>query len=278
MNAPSHDTVENLLIVTDLDGTLLDDTYPVVEAARALRQVLSIPGNRIVLASSKTLPEMLVLADLVDDPLILIFENGAGIAWPNGTLRTPADHTINHLQVLSNALPYENVLQKLEVLRHEGFRFRGFNDMSTEDVSAETKLGPLFAALARQRLYSEPLQWLDTEASLAAFTARLQDLGLTIQLGGRFHHVNSGATKGQALERLLGILDLQGPCPRVLACGDAPNDLDMMAHADEVLLFPKRGGGYLKPACDQVHHAPTAGPEAWLAGVQRQLRTQGVSA
>ena len=71
-----------LLVVTDLDGTLLDhETYSYAEAAPALAE-LRRRGIPLVLASSKTRAEMELLhAELgLSDPFIC--ENGAAICTP----------------------------------------------------------------------------------------------------------------------------------------------------------------------------------------------------
>ena len=48
-----------------------------------------------------------------------------------------------------------------------------------------------------------------------------------------------------------------------LACGDAPNDVDMMRAADRALVFPGSNGSYVLPQGPTVTHAPGAGPDVW---------------
>ena len=82
------------LIATDLDGTLLDDGYPLAEAARAvdavhqrIAQLDPQSAVRVVLASSKTCAELIPLADRCASAPLILFENGAG--WAQRTSAFP---------------------------------------------------------------------------------------------------------------------------------------------------------------------------------------------
>ena len=59
-----------------------------------------------------------------------------------------------------------------------------------------------------------------------------------------------------------------------LACGDAPNDTEMLRAADLALVFPGPDGGYVLPEGASVRHAPMAGPETWLTGVANIIESK----
>jgi mannosyl-3-phosphoglycerate phosphatase len=266
------------LIVTDLDGTLLDDRYPVREASLAVDIVAdSYPGARIALASSKTLTEMIELAGhCVCDPF-LVFENGAGIAWRESVLARPGSTRVQGYEVECAGEGYEELrvtLQKLQ--RSRRYKFRGFGDMSAAEVAHRTGLDERAAADARLRMASEPIVWNGDEQSLECFRSDLDELGLHLESGGRFYHVLSSMNKARALGRIKRLIRYQtGIQLTTLACGDAPNDLEMLQRADHALVFPMRSGGYLLPERDGVAHAPRAGPGAWLAGVTEVIAGVG---
>lgn len=259
------------LIVTDLDGTLLDDGYPYLEAERALDAVAAdFEQIRVALASSKTLAEMRRLVTRTRRKPILIFENGAGVACPPDPAAAADDEDLMLL-----GTPYAEICGALHELRQEpDFDFRGFHEMSRYEVAELTGLGMDEAALARRRLASEPLLWLGKPVALERFRGALADRGLDLLRGGRFHHVTGPGGKRAALDRLLErVARADGTSPRVIACGDAPNDLELIDVADRALVFPQRDGTYLRREDERIAHAPAAGPAEWLAGVRRLLRT-----
>lgn len=264
------------LIVTDLDGTLLDDDYPVTSAGVAIDTIAAAyPQARIALASSKTPVEMIDLVQRCQSDPILIFENGSGMAWREPVLCRPGSQRIGDFEMDCFGKPYAEVLEALQRLRRRHrYPFRGFADMTTGEIASRTGLDPAAAEKARQRVASEPIVWEGSDADLAAFQNDLADHHLNLVLGGRFHHVGSNMNKGRAVARLWRVLRFQfGIHAQTIACGDAPNDLEMMEWADHAIVFPRRDGGYLTPDNPNVCRAPVAGPPAWLTAVTGLLKS-----
>jgi mannosyl-3-phosphoglycerate phosphatase len=259
------------LIATDLDGTLLDDSYPYQDAGRAVDALQARYPLRVTLASSKTLAEMLEIAKHCATPPFLIFENGGGVAWPTGALRQAGERRISGYEVTVLGSDIGDIYQALRQLRRTSrFAFRSFAELSDDEISTITQLPPAAVGLARQRLTSEPVLWQDSDAQLPAFTAALKELGFSVVQGGRFLHIAAGTSKARAVKYLRRKICYEhGLRPRLLACGDAPNDRDMINSADLALLFPGRDGDYLYDDDDKHSHALKAGPRHWLQGVQQ---------
>jgi len=256
----------NWLIVTDLDGTLLDDRYPSGKAGAAIDAVSTAhPDARVALASSKTPAEMIDLAEHCRSDPILIFENGTGMLWREHVLCRPGSEKIGDWELERFGKPYAEVLSALTRLRsNAGYAFRGFSDMTPCEVASRTGLSHSAAEKARRRVGTEPIVWEGDAESFAEFTAALADLDLKVVSGGRFHHVGSHLSKGQALGRLWRLLRFQfGIHARTIACGDAPNDLDMLERADHAIVFPTSDGEYLRVENPRTTHAESTGPRAW---------------
>ena len=258
------------LLVSDLDGTLLDDAYD-LEAAAAAVDAQAAQGRHVALASSKTCDEMLNLARLCRTRPVLIFENGAGIAWPQ--TRAGAGEVPYSMEIAGEGYPA--LRRRLRQLRRRrGYRFVGFGDLSAREVADATGLSPDAARLARHRQASEPLLWQDTEERLHAFRAALEAVGYRLVRGGRFLHAMPATDKAHGLarvaERLGGV--------RVVACGDADNDLGMLRAAELAVVFPRRGGGYLTvpdaDGGDVAVRAESAGAECWNRTLNRLLDTE----
>ena len=271
------------LVATDLDGTLLDDGYPIEAAAEAIDALFALPaisdcalGLHVVLATSKTLAEGIELATRCTGNPILAFENGAGLAWRTGTCPRRGTGHLKGYEFESAGMEYAELRRRLLSLRaNPAYEFRGFGDMTAAEVARRTGLDAESAAAARERMASEPLIWQGTAAALPAFKADLDDLGLNLNLGGRFHHVTGRRKKAGAVAAIRQAL---APGPKggvtTLACGDAPNDTEMLRAADLALVFPGPDGGYVLPEDASVSHAPMAGPDTWLTGVANIIESR----
>jgi len=270
----------NWLIVTDLDGTLLDDDYPVVDAGAAIDNLAASHRDAIIaLASSKTPAEMIELVSHCHSDPVLIFENGTGLAWRESVLCRPGSQRHGDYELECFGLPYAELVTYLRAIRFDhGYPFRGFSDMTPDEVASLTGLSYGAAERARQRMGSEPLLWQGSEAELGMFRSELAEEKLDLVSGGRFLHVGTHINKGRALARLWRLLRFQfGIHAVTVACGDAPNDLPMMERADHAIVFPARDGGYLTPDNPNTYRAPVAGPAAWLEAVSGVLSRQGAA-
>ncbi len=271
------------LIATDLDGTLLDDGYPLEAAAAAidaLFELAPVADGRAtlqaVLATSKTLAECMRLVDRCASHPIIAFENGAGLAWPTAACTRRGKSRRNGYEIESAAMDYGRIRAHLLELRAKpAYRFRGFGDMPAAEIAARTGLDEDSAAAARQRMASEPLVWQGAPAVLPSFARDLNELGLKLAPGGRFHHATGSRDKAGAVAAIRKHY-VRGRHDSVvtLACGDAPNDAEMMLAADYALVFPGRNGGYALSANAAVFHAPNAGPAAWLERVSHIVESK----
>ena len=119
-----------------------------------------------------------------------------------------------------------------------GAPFRGFGDMTVQEVAEVTGLGPEAAALARKRAYSEPGIWRGTDAALERFLSALSARGISARRGGRFLTLSWGGSKAGRMAELVARLR-----PEVtVALGDAPNDAEMLAAADWAVVVRNEHG------------------------------------
>jgi mannosyl-3-phosphoglycerate phosphatase len=228
------------LVVTDLDGTLLDhhtyDWRPAEPAIRALQK----RGDTIALCSSKTRAELEVLARDTGIAGPLIAENGA---------------TGQGIEFLREGLRKAASASEAEV--------RGFGDMSLDEVIEHTGLPRADAALARQREFDEPFLFLSGDEE--RFAGAVAREGLRLTRGGRFWHVLERGSKGEALQALKPGHSL------AIALGDSENDRSMLEAADVAIVIP---GGNLQPeAAWRV--APAPGPPGWNAAMMALIAELG---
>ncbi len=260
-----------ILVFSDLDGTLLDEQYRHEAAADALAR-LRAEAVPVVLATSKTLAELRAVRTAIGlgDPVI--FENGAGIAVPEGYFqgRRGGPLVVEHFG--PGYAELRRILGELRA-RHR-FPFRGFGDMSTKEVARRTGLDELAARRARERTGSEPGVWEGSEAIRQDFVHALADEGLRAVRGGRFLHVMPAVDKAVAMRTLVERWRATDPEAEflVVAAGDSPNDRDMLEAADVAVVIRRPDGSWMPlKRRSGVLRAPEAGPAGWQACLLRIL-------
>ncbi len=254
-----------LLVFTDLDGTLLDhDTYA-WEAARPALQRLAALRIPVILNSSKTLAEQARIRAELALPYPLAAENGQVLAVPADYFAgAGGDGPLLH-EILG--LPYAEITATAAALRaRHGFRFRGFSELGDAQVAELCGFPVADAQRARQRLGTEPLHWQDDEDALMRFRALAAERGLQVVRGGRFVHLSGPADKGGVLRSLVSRFRAAWPDARhqTVALGDSDNDLPMLQCADHPIVIPRRRGPLLTvPDRPDARVAPAPGPAGW---------------
>ncbi|MBI4470647.1 MAG: HAD-IIB family hydrolase [Acidobacteria bacterium] len=267
-----------LIILTDLDGTLLDhETYTWEPAREALRRV-RLRRWPVVFCSSKTRRELLALQSEtgIRDPFIV--ENGAALFFPlqyRGRLPASAVRKWGY-RVMEIGWSHASILRRLKRGREkEALPIRGFSDMRVEEIAELCGLGLPEARLAARREYDEPFQMLTTDASRVRRTIRhLEEAGLTVTKGGRFYHLTGPVDKGVAVFTMLRILKRRYRHVHSLALGDGPNDLPMLQSADLAAVICRREGMIdrsLRNALPGAFRPASPGPAGWAEAVTQLL-------
>jgi mannosyl-3-phosphoglycerate phosphatase len=264
------------MVVTDLDGTLLDrETYDFAPARPAL-DALRVAGIPLVLCSSKTRSEMEPLADALGVEGPLVVENGGAVVVPAGPAPVwpPWERGPGGRAVLVLGARRDRLLSELPgVAREAGVRVRSFVEMTPEEVAGLTGLALGQAALALQREYDEPFVVLDPSGRDAAVDARLdaaaRGRGLRVTHGGRLHHLTGPSDKGQAIRAILHGAP-GGVEGQVVGLGDAANDLPLLAAVTRPIVMPLPDGSVdpaLAARLAGAERAPSPGPAGWAAAV-----------
>ena len=269
----------DILIYTDLDGTLLDHHDYGFDAAIPLLRALESAGVPVIPATSKTRSEMLAWRGLAGNRHPLIVENGAAVLIPE-----------SHFSVSDDALELEDGFYVMsfvssrahwqELLAKAAPRFpdcwRSFAELGEEGVASLTGLDREATALAVDREYGEPLAWHGSEKSLSRFREWMQAHGANVLLGGRFVHVSGQCDKGRALRWLTGLYRRQPGAGTIntIALGDSDNDLAMLHAADHAVVVrspvhppPLRGESEREEKSPQIHITTNTAPAGWVEGV-----------
>ena len=230
------------LLFTDLDGTLLNHYDYNYSAALPAIQSLRAQDVPWILTTSKTAAEVIELRAELDNHYPFIVENGAGIFWKAGSLLhryLPKHDFVQHWgegfeYVSLNKVLMPEMLQRAESYKKQfKLNFIGFSDMSVQQVAECTGLSLIKAAKAKQRHFSEPLLWRDTEDNLLKFQKALEPYGLQLIKGGRFVHLMGLSNKGLALKWLAHYYHQAWSQPiQTMALGDGNNDIPLLEASD----------------------------------------------
>jgi mannosyl-3-phosphoglycerate phosphatase len=261
-----------IVIFTDLDGTLLDhNSYGWEKAEPALRlcRESRIP---LILVSSKTRAEIRALQQELGLSSPFVSENGGGVFFPKeGKHPHPSDAVLSRgVWKWSIGPAYDFLVRALAEIRDEqGWKIRGFSEMTPEEISSMTGLDLASARLASQREYDEPFIWMEEGIhNMDTLRHAASQKGLRITRGGRFYHLHGKGDKGEAMGRLVAWYRTYHPSLLTIALGDSPVDFSMLKRADyPVLIRSSNQYPELKKAIPRLRVTQEPGPKGWNAAV-----------
>ena len=282
MEESPHRSSPRLLVFTDLDATLLDDSYSWAPATSAIER-LKGGQHCLVLSSSKTLAEMRALALELELDAPLVAENGAAIAIPeHSSLLEPSDEgpVDDGFVISTQGASRPDILRLAHDLREvEGFAFSGFADWDAQAVADRTGLSLESAVLALDRHGTEPIIWEDSPERWKTFAAILSSKGLKAVRGGRFIHLMGETDKARGLQEVVRRVQLQSTWQntKVVALGDSPNDLGMLSAADFAVVIPNtHHDETLQPSASHVIYADALGPIGWNKSMHTLMDDLGI--
>lgn len=266
------------IVFTDLDGTLLDlVTYSYEKSLAGINRLKEI-GVPLIFCSAKTRAEQEVYRRKLEIFHPFIVENGGAIFIPRGYFPFSFEYhkSVNELLVIELGTSYKKVRQLLSKVREEsGFRFRGFGDMSDEEVAEETGLDIDSAKLAKQREYdetvvieSEAKQSHITSGEIDEFLQKIRQAGLNWTHGGRFYGVMGDNDKGKAVNIVTGLYHEMWGEIETIGLGDSLNDLPMLSTVDIPILVQKKDSGWENIELPNLRKVQGIGPEGWSRAIK----------
>ena len=239
---------KNVLIFTDLDGTLLNfktfDVAPILPFISKLKDA----GIQIIPNSSKCHFEIKEIISKINLLSPYITENGAAIYIPkNLFLKQPRGSTEQGKNwVLKLGIEKDIINQKIRQNSFKKYmKFILFlRNMTKLQKSYYTGLKPESLDRTDEREFSEPLIWMGSNTELDNFKKALNEEGLSIIHGARLLHLTGLNTKGEAMKILsdyyseIDYFDNQETNEiKVISCGGSKNDLSMLEISDYAVVI-----------------------------------------
>jgi len=267
--------IKKTLVFTDLDGTLMDHYSYKTEDAEDTIVALKFHGIAIIPNTSKTLAEILLIRQQLHLTSPFIIENGAAVYIPVNYFKKQPPGT--QLQGNFWVKPFcQDKAHWLSLLTEHAAQFsagfEGFSQLTEAQLAELTGLSIEQAAMAKQRQYGEPLNWLGSKQVLTEFITHMQKLGANILQGGRFVHVSGHTDKGQAQRWLAKQYQKNNPTEEIqtIALGDSDNDSAMLETATIAVQIrsPVHDFPQLKRQ-HNVYQSQQYGPAGWAECLQK---------
>jgi mannosyl-3-phosphoglycerate phosphatase len=263
-----------LVIVTDLDGTLLDaNTYAVGLAIGTLRRVMDL-GVPLVLSSSKTKAEMEAIRRRFGIVGPFVVENGGAIVASAGYFVRPMPGAVigDERFTLELGRPYAEIVDVLRaVAAAEHVTVVGFADMTVSEVAADCGLPLLDAQLAKLRQYDEPFRLMGADpGARSRFLKALRRQGVRVVSGGRYDHATGDSDKGRAVTVLRTLFNEEGDRVVMVGLGDGLNDMSMLRAVDQPIIVRNDTNGATARLARKVSTATitqASGPAGWAEAV-----------
>lgn len=267
-----------LILFSDLDGTLLDHQTYSYQAAQPALEALRRHKIPLIFASSKTAAEIEVLRDELDLRFPAIVENGAGLDVPDSICSSDGSPLNGH----SISPTYPRLLEVLDAVPDTlRDHFVGFSKMSRDEIARLTGLSQDAANRAKARQWSEPGVWQGPRDTYQAWLQELAVHGVQVAEGGRFHTASFGGGKHTQMKKVIDFFQSdhnRSKSPTqflTIALGDAPNDLEMLISADIAVVIKGSKSERLSNLEEQARGAvlrpAKPGPAGWNDTVLKLL-------
>lgn len=270
--------MKKVIVFTDLDGTLLDlNTYSFEKALPGLK-LLGQKDVPLVFCSSKTRKEIEWYRHKLGNQHPFIAETGGGIYIPGAyfpcVIEVPGHkyEVVQEYLLIRLGARYEILRTALEELQRQGFRVRGFGDMSVEELMKITGLSREEARMSQTREFDEPFVFEGSDEEQHRLCSAILAKGLRYSLG-RFFHITGESDKGKAVALLIQLYRNRFGDVQTVAVGDRLNDLPMLEQVDYPCVVQKPDGSY-EPgiSIENLIKAGGVGPDGWTKAINRVLQ------
>jgi mannosyl-3-phosphoglycerate phosphatase len=264
-----------LLIFSDLDGTLLDHKTYSFEAAKPALNALKLRNIPLIFCSSKTRPEIELYREVTGNWHPFISENGGGIYVPQDYYTNSFDYDTktNDYKVIVLGTKYDTLVEVLKSIRNDtGIKLKSFSEMKISEISEYAGLDPRLAKLSKMREYDEPFIIFGNDDVAETIKEEIIGRGFNYTQGALFHHIMGKNDKGKAVKILVQIFKNRFPGLKSVGLGDSLNDLPMLEIVNIPILVQKPDGKYdQRIALDNLIYADGVGPTGWNRSVLELL-------
>ncbi len=273
--------MRDLVIITDLDNTLLDKkTYNFKPAINTIEKIKSsnIP---LIFCTSKTFAETLYFQKEmgIKDPFVV--ENGGAAYIPKEfcikSVGAPKfEGNFFEISLGTSSEELEEFINNFSSSRK--VEIRTFLKMTAKEISEITGLPVNLAILARERDFDIPFIFKGSLEDFGELKKEAEEKGYLIQEGGTFYHLSGLHTKADALSKMFEFLGKRFKEAFKIGLGDSMNDLEMLKWVNYPILVSGRDNPYvssIKQEIKGIKIYEEQGPKGWNSAILDLLRKEG---
>ncbi len=269
---------DQVIVFTDLDGTLLDYYTYSFEASKEGIELLRSHRVPLIFCTSKSYAEVIHFREETGNTSPFIVENGGAIYLPREQIEqfkpfVKADRLkqSGDYAALELGADYATLRRVFEQMKKAfGNSVTGFGDMSVEEVSRYLNLAPRLAAMAKVRRHDEPFILRDPSL-LESIQQLSRQNGLKVYPGTRFYHLMGNTDKGEAVKELISLYKKVYGTIVSVAIGEGKNDEPMFRQVDVPFLVQKPGGSFTDVTLDRITRINAVGPYGFTFAVKALL-------
>ena len=249
-------------IVTDLDGTLMDENYDISPAKKTLKLLadLDIP---VIPCTSKTASEVRYFRkeNGLIDPFIV--ENGAAVY---GSF----DNNLSEWELVLGESYEELRIVLMKISEEVNYQLIPLNDLDHNQIFELTGLPNQGIERALERKWSVPFL-NPPDQIIEKISLICESYNVHVFKGNRMSHLLSRKShKGEAVNKLK--FHLKNEDVKIIALGDSQNDLPLLEYADVSIVIPGKNGAnkYLQKGIDKGDFILANAPHAkgWSNSVE----------
>jgi mannosyl-3-phosphoglycerate phosphatase len=270
LTQPATGLAQRLVVVTDVDGSLLEPGNRSRPNERAALDFLTARGIPLVINSSRTRAEIERLHQTLHMLTPFISEHGSALFVPHGCFPSLPERARPALggSVIEFGRRYHEVVDALRLTSRElGVEIVGFAGLTIHDVSRELRVPIVEAQLAKVREYTELFRIVDEkDATRSRLFKALRRRGLRCWRTGRHHLVTATPDRAESLRTLKAMWRQAWGDPIMIGFGDSEDDVAWLRHADVAIIVQNDHTGVPARVLSKlptVHVTRWAGRHGW---------------
>ena len=271
---PAVGLAQRLIVVTDIDGSLLEPGTRSLPDERAALDFLAARGIPLVIHSSRTRAEIERLHQTLQMVAPFISEHGSALIVPDGCFPSlPADSTaIVGGRVIEFGRPYHEVVDVLRsTSRAVEVETVGFAELTIEDAARELGVPTVEAQLAKLREYTELIRIVDDrDATRSRLFNALRRRRLRSWRSGHHHLITATRDRAESLLTLKALWRQAWGEPFIIGFGDSEDDVAWLRYADVAIIVQNDGSDVVSRVLSKlptVHVTRSPGRHGWSEAV-----------
>jgi mannosyl-3-phosphoglycerate phosphatase len=271
---PADGLAGRLVVVADIDGSLLEPGTGALPDERAALDFLAARGIPLVINSSRTRAEIERLRQTLQMLTPFISEYGSALFVPHACLPSIPHRARPAVggAVIEFGQRYHEVVDALRLTcRDLNVEILGFAELAIEDVARELGVAVVEAQVAKLREYTELFRIVDeSDTARSRLFKALYRRGLRCWRTGRHHLVTATKDRAESVRALKALWSEAWGDPVIIGFGESEDDVAWLQHADVAVIVQNDRAGMAARVLSKLpaaHITKWSGRRGWSEAI-----------